>query len=513
MSIDTMQRKKSVLFLISLSHNKIKEIEDKGVDYHLFTKTIRDYCHVEVHEAISEELISSASLYEVVVIVGHQMNGCMEMADGSLFPMDRIVGALPPTFSGYLHVVVCGSSIIWNAIKERCPNSRVRASKGATQLELQLLIYSLLLSRTDLSKDTFDYWYVFVRDYIKQLQKRKNPADLALLPCATKLGDDSSENIATSVFAPKEVKAAYTFLIQVFLHFDSEKGTLVAKAKAEGVDPETMPRLIQEPLKNIHAGDMIDVRLTMLDKDKQPTHNILIFYQEGTFSMPEKIGEKETKVSFDVNITEQYLYEECWAQLSFINNSNNEKQCLNLEPFKIKIIITKDRSQGCDNTIRTSPSHEAQRSRQVELPKFDARLAQMEELKVLRRKEILERLLDLVDLGDWNPYEIGNDVKQMLLTILGQGETKLNEKESKLSENLWYLLENGRGNRIKITWQNLVGYFDEKNLFRQKGSPALNKDFFGNEEGYTNIDKGRDENNMPKGFYAILELLNAYCPT
>ena len=509
MNTDLM-RHKSVLFLISLSQNKIQEIENKGVNYQLFMKTIRSYSHIEVHETISEELINSASLYEVVVIVGHQVNGCIEMADNSLFPMNNLVKALPSTFNGYLHVAVCGSYAIFDAIKQRCPDSRVRASKTATQLELQLLIYSLLLSRTDLRKDIFDYWYVFERDYIKELQKSKNPADLAKLPCATKLGEE--KDIMSSVFAPKEAKSTYTFLIQAFLYFDSEKGAVIAQAKAEGIDPDTMPRLIQEPLTNIQTDDMIDVRLTMLDKDKQPTHNILIFYQEGTFSMPVKIGEKETKVSFDVKVTEQYLYDECWALISFIND-NREKTCLNLEPFKIKIIVTKDWSQGCDNTARIHPGIEAHGNSKVGLQRFDARLAHMEELKVLRRKEILTDLLNLVDKGDWNPYKIGNDVKQMLLTILGQGETKLNEKESRLSENLWYLLENGRGDRIKITWQNLIGYFDEKNLFRLKGSPALNKDFFGNEEGYTNIDKGRDENNMPKGFYAILELLNAYCPT
>ena len=154
----------------------------------------------------------------------------------------------------------------------------------------------------------------------------------------------------------------------------------------------------------------------------------------------------------------------------------------------------------------------------------------MEELKVSRRKKILEILFDLVDKGDWNPYEIGNDVKQMLLTVLGQGEIQLEDKEKDMSETLWNLLEVGRvvnneNNRNRNTekygclataWQNLVGYFDEKNLFRRKGSPALNKDFFGNEDGYTNIDKGRpskDKGTMPSRFRDVIDLLDAYCPS
>ena len=515
MNTDLMPHK-SVLFLISLSQNKIQEIGNKGVDYLLFMKTIRSYSHVEVHEAISEKLLSSASLYEVVVIVGHQLNGCIEMADGSLFPMSNIVSALPSTFSGYLHVAVCGSSVIWDAIKEHCVDSRVRASKGSTQLELQLLIYSLLLSRTDLNKDTFDYWYVFERDYIKELQKRRNPADLAKLPCATKLGEE--KDIATSVFAPKEVKATYKFPIQVFLYFDSEKGTLVAKAKAEGVDPDTMPRLIQELLKNIHAGDMIDVRLTMLDKDKQPTHNILIFYQEGTFSIPVKIGEKETKVSFDVNITEQYLYEECWAQLSFINNSNNEKQCLNLEPFKIKIIITKDRSQGCDKSARIHSCVVAHGNRQTGVPRVDTRLAQTEDMEEPSREDIINQLLEWVNKGPWKSEKIAEDVKQMLLTILGQGKTILNDEESRLSCKLWDMLENGRGDRVKTTFQNIVGYLVEEGLLCKKSSPALNLDFFPEEKywknkTHDNINKGKSQywyNNHR--FEDVIPLLKAYCP-
>lgn len=508
-----LMRHKSVLFLISLSQNKIQEIENKGVDYQLFMKTIRVFSHVEVRETISEELLSSASLYEVVVIVGHQVNGCIEMADGSLFPMNIIASALPSTFSGYLHVAVCGSSVIFDAIKERCPNSRVRASKRATQLELQLLIYSLLLSRTDLSKDTFDYWYVFERDYIKELQKSKNPAVLAKLPCATKLGEE--KDIMTSVFAPKEAETTYTFLIQAFLYFDSEKGNVIAQAKAEGVDPDTKPRLIQEPLTNIQTDDMIDVRLTMLDKNKKPTQNILVFYQEGTFKIPVKIGEKETKVSFDVNITEQYSYEECWAQISFIK-PNCVKPCHNLEAFKIKITVPENRAQLLANMERMGQNLETQGIRPEKIAKADTHLEQLRELKALNRKKILERLFELVDKGDWTPYEKIDEVKQMLQTILGQGDVKLNEKELKLSESLWYLLENGRGDRVKITWQNLIGYFDEKKLFRTKGSPALNKDFFDNEDGYTNIDKGRPKETniyMPRRFYDVIELLDTYCPS
>ena len=129
------------------------------------------------------------------------------------------------------------------------------------------------------------------------------------------------------------------------------------------------------------------------------------------------------------------------------------------------------------------------------------------------RQSILDQLLILVDKGDWKYDEIADSVKQMLRTILGKGETPLSGNEAELSETLWHLLENGRGNRVKIVWQNFVGYLDDKKLFRLKGSPALNKDFFGDATGYTNIDKGRPSKGlMTADFKSILPLLDAYCP-
>ena len=129
------------------------------------------------------------------------------------------------------------------------------------------------------------------------------------------------------------------------------------------------------------------------------------------------------------------------------------------------------------------------------------------------RQDIYNQLLTLVDKGDWKYDEIANSVKQMLRTILGKGETPLSGNEAELSETLWHLLENGRGDRVKIVWQNLVGYLDDKKLFRLKGSPALNKDFFGDDTGYTNIDKGRPSKGLMTADYeSILPLLDAYCP-
>ena len=128
------------------------------------------------------------------------------------------------------------------------------------------------------------------------------------------------------------------------------------------------------------------------------------------------------------------------------------------------------------------------------------------------RQSILNQLQDYADKGDWVNGITSENVKTMLKAVLGVDEN-LSVPEAELSEMLWHLLESGRGDRVKIVWQNMVGYLDDRKLFRLKGSPALNKDFFGDDKGYTNIDKGRPSKGlMTADFESIIPLLDAYCP-
>ena len=135
-----------------------------------------------------------------------------------------------------------------------------------------------------------------------------------------------------------------------------------------------------------------------------------------------------------------------------------------------------------------------------------------------RRQAILDQLLDWVERGDWVKEVTAEEVKTMLRTVLGIGEMPLSEREAEMSATLWEMLERGRGNdRVKITWQNMVGYFADRMLFNKNGSPSLNEDFFGTKNDYSNIDKGRPSNdsngdNMPPRFRKVLPLLDKYVP-
>ena len=132
------------------------------------------------------------------------------------------------------------------------------------------------------------------------------------------------------------------------------------------------------------------------------------------------------------------------------------------------------------------------------------------------RKKILNELLSLTEKGDWVQGVKAEDIKGMVVAALGIGNGTLSDKHAELSSKLWTLLEKGRkgdSGRVRIIWENIVGFLDERHLFKQKGASALDKDFFGDRKGYTNIDKGRPKrDDMSKGFNEILPLLEAFAP-
>ena len=338
----------NVLFLISLSDNKIQELKGKGIDYRACLDTIRSYSHVEVH-AISRELIASAAKFDLVVIIGHQVGDGIELPDGKVFSLHDIPSSLPPTFSGYLHIAVCGSSVINEAIKQRCPQSKVRTSNQATQLELHLLTYLFLLKHTDLCKENFSEYYSQTRGYIKELQDR-NATDLAALPLATKLGQEAFA-IKNNVFAPKKAKLETVFMVQVYLHYDSERKVI---SLAQGHEQDTEARPMLATLKDIYRGDSIVVQLTMLDEQKRHTDFIKINNQGSTFEKPVTIKEQITEVSFDVLVVGEYFEDETlekksWARLEFFKNSERL-----ITPFDFDIIITKKDPQNIEERQRSN---------------------------------------------------------------------------------------------------------------------------------------------------------------
>ena len=128
------------------------------------------------------------------------------------------------------------------------------------------------------------------------------------------------------------------------------------------------------------------------------------------------------------------------------------------------------------------------------------------------RKSILESLTELVGYGEWVAPASAEKIQTMLQNALGVGMYELTGEDAEMSETFWSMLE--APNKLRVVWQNLIGYFAEKRFFSSSlGSPALNEMFFGNRELYQNIDKGRPGySRKSKKWALVLPLLDRFAP-
>ena len=128
------------------------------------------------------------------------------------------------------------------------------------------------------------------------------------------------------------------------------------------------------------------------------------------------------------------------------------------------------------------------------------------------RRGILEALAELVGYGEWMAPASDERIMEMLQNALGVGIYELTGEDAEMSETLWSMLE--ATGKLRVAWQNLIGYFAEKRFFNPTlGSPALNEMFFGNKELYQNIDKGRPGyKHKSKKWTQVLPLLDRFVP-
>ena len=131
------------------------------------------------------------------------------------------------------------------------------------------------------------------------------------------------------------------------------------------------------------------------------------------------------------------------------------------------------------------------------------------------RQQLLQQIMDLIARGDWQLSGGVERVGAMMCRVLGADGVALTQEERQMSEQLWTLFEHRRGGEaLRVTFLNMIGYWDERGLFHHHGgSPALCKMFFKTDDGYCNIDKGRPgRSGMLKDFEGVLPLLDQYCP-
>ena len=131
------------------------------------------------------------------------------------------------------------------------------------------------------------------------------------------------------------------------------------------------------------------------------------------------------------------------------------------------------------------------------------------------RQEIIRRVEAYIDRGDWQEPATNEYIKAMMRQVLGVGAQRLTADEEELSKTLWDLFETGQGERVSVTFANLIGYFwSYQYLPATMKGPKLCQVFFRKENVvYQNINKGRPgSDDMPPRFKKVLPLLDTYRP-
>lgn len=299
MNTFVMPHNASVLFLISLTEEKIREIESKKVNtYHILLNQIRAFKNVEVHEIISKEILDKAAMFNKVIIVGHQVGGFIQQSDGSFLPMEELVNFIPPECCGYLHVAICGSEVIRSLLNQRC-NALVRCAPKQTQVELVLWIYTLILSYADMPN--FSQLYDSTLRTILENQSKKSPSELSKLPYATTLGD------MVSIGYPQKVLRNSSFIVEIKIHSDEIEIEVKDNIKERG-DKYQYTKNIQ-----LKIGSEIVTKLTFSTANHFPNLDEHLYAKDGPIQTKTWNGRK-------INVVYECFVDEFIIQNTYFNS-------------------------------------------------------------------------------------------------------------------------------------------------------------------------------------------------
>lgn len=223
LTTNAMQRRR-ILFLISLP--RTPEYENEKHDVEECIAELREL-NVDVHQSITPELLASANQYDIVIVVAHNENDRLVLS-GSTLSMEDFIESMPTDFNGILDFSSCYSANAFQAIKSRCPQCKVQASLVDVKLIQRIIIYpslvQLLNENLEIAyNDAYKEVSSFFRKYVEEKKEGQEDVDY---PEMTKLGLGQQ---LTSVYAPKAVVRNSIFYINVFLHYDSDKGVIHVK--------------------------------------------------------------------------------------------------------------------------------------------------------------------------------------------------------------------------------------------------------------------------------------------
>lgn len=125
------------------------------------------------------------------------------------------------------------------------------------------------------------------------------------------------------------------------------------------------------------------------------------------------------------------------------------------------------------------------------------------------RQSKLEDIVKLLQNGSWKSPATTENIAHLLNVVFGKEVSLLDKGDIPKSEEMWALVEKGRGNRMVIVPANLAGFFIEENLLN--GSPKeISNSLFGSKNNQiNNINKGK-KHYCSKTFIEVIPYLKKY---
>ena len=125
------------------------------------------------------------------------------------------------------------------------------------------------------------------------------------------------------------------------------------------------------------------------------------------------------------------------------------------------------------------------------------------------RQSKLNEIISILKRGNWKQPATVDNVELLLNTVFGKDTSLLDKEDVVKCEEMWSLLEKGRGNRMVIIPANLSGFFSEENLLI--GSPKeISDELFGKSNNQSNSINDGKSNSCSGTFGAVIPFLKKY---
>ena len=244
----------------------------------------------KVISCLSSSDFNTIQQSDVVIIVAHGYdNGSViEMFDGPHNPSE-IAHLFTPSYKGIVDLSSCYSSALISILKTRCPGCKVIGVSSKTSLSLRLII-CLQVLRIMRSSPEMEYADAmgkaleFLHFYLSESLSYDRDVECASIPSSGFAGSPVEEERVSSVYecspssastanntvylggeeyssvyAPSSVKKGSTFLVQVFIHGESEQNEVNHSAKF--MDDESELRKSKVLDISPKSGDYVEIDL------------------------------------------------------------------------------------------------------------------------------------------------------------------------------------------------------------------------------------------------------------